>query len=620
MSYPNILRRYYRWIIAPVAFAAAGAMALHHLDQILDGLTSQELIFAASFIWLLFVAVLPYFHNDVIPSEEDRARLRYYRINVMIPAHNEDPEMFLRGLNSILAQTLLPARIHVVENGYAERKLEAVFNEWKENHCPSSVEAFYDLLPTPSKRQAQVFAWEQDPEADIWATIDSDVQLDPEAIERGVAPFLDPKVTSVAGLLIGLNHRVNLLTRLIEGPYVNSSIGGRAAYSMIKSVNVNCGALAFYRAEAVRKYLEHYLNHTVLGRSFSYGDDAMMTRYALNEGHAVIQNGSWGYTLHPVNIKHLTKQRLRWWRSFYWGNEWLLSFFSPKTPIWWLTVFKFASMVGYAVVVPLIVIYSIAHEFSYGFLLWGVLAAGFLSQLRYFMIKRPDESFWSQLYTVALFPLSSLLNVYLGWVLQYVGLFTFLKTGWSTRKAVEVGVAVPARAGGHRLAVSAIRRYGVVGAMAAFIALAGVGSWAALSNDEQNIVPPVIAQGEDVPGFLEDFLPKRAPNPEPTTARPSPSETQRPQPARTRQTARPTQRPTSATPSPSRTRTTRPTVLPTRTLVPVPTVPTTTPPVDTPPTTTPPVTVSPSTTDDPSTSPSPSDGSLLPEVVIVPTP
>lgn len=55
-------------------------------------------------------------------------------------------------------------------------------------------------------------------------------------------------------------------------------------------------------------------------------------------------------------------------------------------------------------------------------------------------MRRADESYRSQLLTYALAPLCSLLQVYLGWMLQYVGLCTFAKTGWSTRAQVEVGL------------------------------------------------------------------------------------------------------------------------------------------------------------------------------------
>lgn len=438
-----IIRRRARYIVAGLALAAAAVMAWRHWQHLTDkGASNQELVFAVAFAWLLLLAVVPYFHTDLHPRTPDGARhVDRLRVHVAIPAHNEDPDMFLAMLNSLAAQTRLPQRIHVVENGYPERKLQGLFERWKRDTCPAGIEALYSHNLEPSKRSAQMIAWDADPTFDIAMTLDSDIQLDPGAIAEGVAPFAWRRIKSVCGLIVGLNHRKNLLTRLVEAPFVCSFLGGRAAFSMLRSVDVNGGALAFYRGDVIRRYRDHYLNHTIAGRKFGYGDDAMMTRYALLEGNTVFQAGSWGYTLHPEHLRHLTKQRLRWWRSYFWGNVWLLRTFRPTHVIWWLTAWKFTSFAWYSVLLPLALVVAPvrAERVPWG-MLWWVLVIGVFSQARYLTIRRPDESFWSQLGTFALAPAGSVLAVYLSWVLQYVGLATCLKTGWSTRQTVEVGL------------------------------------------------------------------------------------------------------------------------------------------------------------------------------------
>lgn len=441
------MRRWFRYFIAVLAAAAGAAMAWHHYRTIATrGPSNQEVVFVAAFSWLIFMAVVPYFHRNKYPRS--RAGWRYLDrlvVNVTIPVHNEDPAMFRELLDSLAAQTRLPQRIHVVENGYPQPKLEAVFNEWKATSCPPGVMARYSLILEAGKRGGQVFAWNQDGEMEIVATIDSDVRLDPDAIRNGIAPFVDKRIMSVCGLIIGRNHKKNLLTRLVEPSYVTSFLGGRAAFSMLSSVNVNCGALAFYRAEVIRKYRDHYMEHTVAGRTFSYGDDAMTTRYALLEGRSVFQSSSLAYTLHPENLRHLTKQRLRWWRSFFWGNVWLLRTFPPTRVIWWLTAWKFVVFAWYTVLLPYVLLVAPIWErrLPAGIFLW-TLVVGAFAQARYLAIRRPDESFWSQFVTFALAPVGSLLNIYLCWILQYVGLFTCLKTGWSTRGQVEVGLGAGA--------------------------------------------------------------------------------------------------------------------------------------------------------------------------------
>jgi hypothetical protein len=59
-----------------------------------------------------------------------------------------------------------------------------------------------------------------------------DTLLDEQAIENGLQPFAKPKVMSVAGMLIGLNRRHSLLTRLVDlAGHTDSTLNTRACHS-----------------------------------------------------------------------------------------------------------------------------------------------------------------------------------------------------------------------------------------------------------------------------------------------------------------------------------------------------------------------------------------------------
>jgi hyaluronan synthase len=292
------------------------------------------------------------------------------------------------------------------------------------------------------KRHSQALAFDADPGADIFVTVDSDTVLDVNALREGVAPFSRTDTTSVAGLLLSLNQGKNLLTRLIDLSFVMSFLNGRASWSRLGSVVVNCGGLALYRADVVRKYREEYLTQTVWGRRVASGDDRMMTCFALLEGRTVIQERCVGYTLLPEKVWHLTRQRVRWWRSFFWGGGWLLKTFPLDKPAWWLVWWQFTSFIMYTFVLPVMVFdhRSAGIRFVLPFIAY-VAALSYIRSVRYLSLRRPDQSFRSQLLTFALAPLSTVLNVYLCTMLQYAGLATFLKTGWGTRQNVEVGIA-----------------------------------------------------------------------------------------------------------------------------------------------------------------------------------
>ncbi len=404
--------------------------------------TNLRFIVACSFVFLLFTAVVPYFQRDVRPQPGKIGYLAGLRVCAIVPAHNEDPAMFLAMLRSVARQQRLPQRLHVVENGYAEPKLRDVFEQWRTTECPVDIDARYDLHLPAGKREAQAVAIKADPDADVYMTVDSDVELgNDDAIAKGIAPFADPRVMSVCGFLLGSNWAKNMWTRLVDVSFICSFLNGRASYSMLSSVAVNTGGLAFYRGDVVRKYLHHYLTHRIFNRQMQYGDDAMMTRYSMLEGRTLFQRGCWGFTLHPENRRHLAKQRTRWHRSFFWGNLWLLRTFSPRRAIWWLTLWQFVAFAWFTAAMPMVLVVHPAQTGQFAWLFMAAFAfVSYLSQMQYLTVRRPDMSFRQAFGMWALAPVSSALNLYIGWWLRYVGLFTCLKTGWSTRGQVEVGL------------------------------------------------------------------------------------------------------------------------------------------------------------------------------------
>lgn len=432
--------------VAVVSLTAATALALHHALAIRDyGWTDLRLVCTVAFAWFTFTSIVPYLHRDVpLPRAGSHAGALLDRlyVNVIVPAHNEDPAMFRAFLDSITEQTRMPNRLHIVENGNPgyQPNLQPVIDRWaREGGVPDGLDVRYSFNPVGDKREAQAVAVREDSKSDIIVTIDSDVKLAPTAIEAGLAPFRNGKVACVTGMLVGLNTSANLLTRLIEPSFVCAYLNGRAAHSMLRSVPVNSGALSFYRSAIWDKYLSHYLTHTIAGRKMKSGDDAMMTRYALLEGEALFQSGCWGYTLHPETLKNLTSQRVRWWRSLFWGGVWTLQTFRPTRFVWWSTVWTLLSMTWMTVAVPfvLFVLPAVTGTFPWEIVAWAV-GLTYLARARYLTITRPDEPFLSHLGLWLLAPLSAVLNFYTGFVLGYIGLFTCLKDGWSSRDGITV--------------------------------------------------------------------------------------------------------------------------------------------------------------------------------------
>jgi hyaluronan synthase len=414
--------------------------AHHHFTRVAHHPSHLVAVDLLAFWWLAFCVIASHLHLDFRSSAKQARDLDGRRVTVVVPVFNEDRKTFRALLDSVVCQSRLPQRLHVIDNGSANSDCRLVFDDWALT-APTVMEVRYDITGQIGKRRAQAIAFDADPDADIFVTVDSDTVLDPHAIDEGTMPFARADTTSVAGLLLGLNHGKNLLTRLVDLSYVMSFLNGRASLSCLGSVVVNCGGLSFYRADVVRKYRHAYTTQTVWGRPVVTGDDRMLTGYSLLEGRAVIQERAVGYTLLPENLSHLTRQRLRWWRSWFWGGGWLIRTCPVTRPAWWLVLWQFAIFILYSLAIPAALISHPQETGQLALPLLGFMALlACIRSVRYLILRRPDQSYRRQLTTFAMAPFSSLLNLYLCTLLQYLGLVTCLRTGWSTRQTVEVSI------------------------------------------------------------------------------------------------------------------------------------------------------------------------------------
>jgi len=432
-----------RWYPA-IAVLATGYLTwlfIYHVDQLSIPLWRIPVIMI-SFAWLVITIVAAHFNRPT------RGRIPQLPVAVLIPSRNEDVAMLWEMFRSLDRQSVLPTVVLFIENGDSNGEAEGVFKAWsKATHIKH---VHFMRRPEKGKRSAQVVGvdWlrEKYPNLQVLCTVDGDTRLDDVAIAEALKAFNDPNVTSVAGLLVGQNYRANLLTRIVNLGFVSSFMNGRAAWSTFNSVAVNCGGLAFYRMWVVLKHLDEYGTQQLFGKEVNSGDDRMLTAFSALEGDTVFQHTSVGYTLLPVNLSHLTRQRGRWWRSFWWGGIWGLRRFNPNQAIWWLLLSQYVTFVLYAVMFPLVLLVDpiVNSKIPWVFFVY-IAGLSYLRSARTLMVKRPDQSTANQVVEYLLLsPWVTLANLWLCTVLQWWGLFTFWKTGWMTRDKVEVGIQTEA--------------------------------------------------------------------------------------------------------------------------------------------------------------------------------
>lgn len=421
-------------ILASVAISALILLSVYHWWNAQMYTSFLYPIITVSFIWLCCNIIFSFLQKDY---ENDVPKLHKV---VIIPVYNEAPETVQAVLESISMQTVMPDVVCLIEDGsQPENICQTVFEQWANENL--NIETMYKYIQNSGKRVAQAVAFKKYmDEADVFITIDSDTILDEHAIEYGLMPFIDAEVMSVAGLGVNYND-TSILEKATGIGFVSSFTNGRAAWGFWDSLAVSCGILAFYRKEVIAEHLDDYLTQTVFGMKANYGDDRMLTQYASLHGKTVYQESAKCYTLMPENLGHLTRQRTRWWKSFWWGTLWVLQHQSMKRPIWWLVLSQHISFVLYSFVFPLImvVVPIMTREFPVAPLLYMV-GLSYIRSLRTLAINHKDKSKLKQvLEYIFIMPISTILHIYICTCLQYYSLLTLKDVrSWGTRSVVEV--------------------------------------------------------------------------------------------------------------------------------------------------------------------------------------
>lgn len=355
-------------------------------------------------------------------------------VAVIVSFYNEDPRAFLRCVESILAQTRAADEIWLIDDGSSSDLCARLAIDLLMGRPGATL---HRLEHNGGKRHAQGHAFLRTT-CDVVVTVDSDTVLAADAVAEGLKPFADPTVHAVAANVRALNHRKNILTRLIDMRYANAFLMDRAAYSVVGSVVCCCGSLSFFRTATVQRHAKDFLSQRFLGVAVQYGDDRRLTQYALTHGRVVFQDTSVGYTLVPENLGHYRRQQLRWNKSFFRESLWAIKRFGVRRWPFWISLVELAVWLIFTA--SLIRTFYLRPAMTSTLVPWPYVAyaivLAYARNVRYF--GRPGDSRQVQLSTFALAPLYTVLHVVLLTPLRVWALLTLRKTGWGTRRTVEV--------------------------------------------------------------------------------------------------------------------------------------------------------------------------------------
>lgn len=376
---------------------------------------------------------------------EDNESVDNYIPIIIIPVYNEDVNSLKQTLNSLLNQSRLPNEIHIVDDGSKEN-YETVKKWFRDKANDLGIVISWTRHSNnKGKRAAQMTAFknikEQLVDDIIIITIDSDGVVDRNAIQEGLIPFKDDNVYSVAGVIVSRFANKNLLSRIADWTFVTQELVDRATMSLFGNVLVNSGAIAFYRYEVLKiaedsGYTEEYF----FNAKIEFSDDSYLTLIALQLGKTVHQPSAIAFADMPVKVNHHLRQQLRWSRGSFIRSWWRLRYLNPLSFGW------IRQLIGHVTFFTVITIYLqllILKPIFTG--IWWTLdiyALGLLLSyvvgIKYLAIKRNDSTIYNQLLTFILSPLAILWLMVILRPLKLYSYITCAKSGWGTRKKVEI--------------------------------------------------------------------------------------------------------------------------------------------------------------------------------------
>ncbi len=152
--------------------------------------------------------------------------------------------------------------------------------------------------------------------AEIILSVDSDVEVEPDALRVLVSGFTDADVAAVGGRVMVRNANVNWLTRMQAIKYY-------FGYMYLKNIERACdavlclsGCLTAYRRHVLLELEPILADRKLLGLPIKYGEDRFLTRQILKAGYRTrLLLAARCSTEAPPKLAGYLSQQLRWRRS-----------------------------------------------------------------------------------------------------------------------------------------------------------------------------------------------------------------------------------------------------------------------------------------------------------------
>ena len=391
-------------------------------------------IWTIGFVIVAFQWVASWLERPYTVTDRQQRMLDTMKITVNVPVYNEEPVVLDRVLYALFAQSRLPDRIQVVDDGSTKEDYTEVRDYWLAHSAPG-VDFTWVRQENQGKKRAQARTFRGD-DADVFVTLDSDTTLERDALREGIKPFANPRVYSVAGLELAWNHDCNLLTRIKSvNALVWQFVTCSAQHVLGGSVLVNRGTFALYRGNMIRETLDAYIGERFLGRPVMLADDTMLTLFALGRGRAVQQPNAVCYAMYPETLSHTMRQWLRWMRGTSLRTLWRIRYLTPKSWGWWYTILiTWGYLAFMSVFAAVLIDWPSSRLFAITAL---YISAGWtwIVASRIFVLRRSDQTWLQTAEAFFLVPIALLWMTIVLRPVRLYGTLTMGRQGWVTRQA-----------------------------------------------------------------------------------------------------------------------------------------------------------------------------------------
>ncbi|QQG48802.1 MAG: glycosyltransferase family 2 protein [archaeon] len=221
------------------------------------------------------------------------------RVSVIVPAYNEEKSIE-PAIKSLLEQDYANYEVILVDDGSTDGTVAVA----------RGLEGpILRVLSTPNRGKAEALnTGIAASNGDIVVTVDADTRLNKGALTSLAARFeADSKIGAVAGN-VKVDRPSGLLQRLQEVEYTTGIGLTRKGQSMLSTVMIVPGPIAAFRRAAVAEAGGF--------SSDTFAEDFDMTLGILKKRHRVeYEDTAVAYTIAPLGIENLIKQRRRWYRG-----------------------------------------------------------------------------------------------------------------------------------------------------------------------------------------------------------------------------------------------------------------------------------------------------------------